>query len=147
MLVPIIGTVAKNNILDVGKKHSKLLYKLGRHHLLFAKRIHYSGDWRQKISRGYYCCYNISKAIRLIYSGEYSQESSDHKKIGELPDDFNRQSFWSNFLIQYRSDRNLADYDHGKNCRELKMTPKNYLIQTDKFLHDAKTYLVNRGVL
>lgn len=147
ILSPILDNATRDKILNVGKKHSKLLLKLSRQHLLFAKRINSNSDWRQKISRGYYCCYNASKAIRLLNSGEYSQEGSDHQKIGVLPKDFNRQSFWTNFLIQFRSDRNLADYDHDKKCGDLKMPPKKYIEQAESFYLDAKNYLLNRGAL
>ena len=145
-LSPILGSVTKQKILNVGKKHSKLLLKLSRQHLLFAKKIHSNNAWRQKISRGYYCCYNASKAVRLINSGEYSQEGKDHQKIGTLPIEFNRQSFWTNFLTQFRSDRNLADYDHDKKCGDLQMPPKKYIEQAELFYLDAKNYLHNRGV-
>jgi len=146
LLSPILDIAAREKILDVGKKHSKLLLKLSRHHLLFAKKLNSNNDWRQKVSRAYYCCYNASKAIRLINSGEYSQEGSDHLKIGALPKDLNQQSIWTNFLIQFRSDRNLADYDHDKKCDELKMSPIKYIEQAELFYQDAKQYLRNRGV-
>ena len=146
LLSPIIDSTNRDKILNIGKKHSKLLLKLSRQHLLFAKKLNSNSDWRQKVSRAYYCCYNASKAVRLLCSGEYSQEGADHKKIGDLPKDFNKQSSWTNFLIQFRSDRNLADYDHDKKCSDLKMPPKQYIEQTELFFNDAKKYLKDRGI-
>ena len=146
LLSPVLDDTSRDRILNVGKKHSKLLLRLSRQHLLFAKKLNANNDWRQKISRAYYCCYNASKAIRLICSGEYSQEGADHKKIGDLPKDFIRQSYWTNFLIQFRSDRNLADYDHDKKCRDLRMSPKKYIEQSEMFYNDSKNYLKSRGV-
>jgi hypothetical protein len=71
------------------------LYVLGRHHYLFAVRQN-NRAWRQKISRLYYGAYNASRAVRLCVSGDFSEDSSDHRKIGDLPDDFPNQAAYKN---------------------------------------------------
>ena len=97
------------------------LYALGRVHFLFAKRRS-NRDWRQKISRFYYGAYNVSRALRLYVSGEYSMDSSDHKKIVSLPDDFPNRDTYANRLDVLREDRNLCDYDHSAKLNDLLWT-------------------------
>ncbi|PJZ59685.1 hypothetical protein [Leptospira adleri] len=147
LLSLVLDNTEQKKILAVSEKHTKLLMKLSKHHLQFAKKISKPMDWRQKISRSYYSCYNASKAIRLITKGEYSQEASDHKKIGELPNDFPQESVWSNFLNQMRADRNLSDYDHEKICSDLTHTPREYITQTESFYKEVKKYLASRGIV
>ena len=113
------------------------LYALGLNHYYFAARQN-NRSWRQKISRLYYAAYNVSRAVRLCVSGEYSIDSSDHKKIDTLPDDFPNRNRYANRLTVLRDDRNLCDYDHTAKfasswsacptrsnwCNNSSMTPK-----------------------
>lgn len=147
LLSCVLSQSEQDKIIKIAHKHSKLLMKLSRDHLLFAKSIKGNHAWRQKVSRAYYACYNASKALRLANSGHYSQEGADHKKIADLPSGFNQKAFWGNFLTKFRSDRNLADYDHLKRSGDMSHTPKEYLKYSDEFYNEVKRYLINRGIL
>ena len=80
------------------------LYALGQGHYYFAIRQN-NRSWRQKISRLYYAAYNVSRAVRLCVNGEYSTDSSDHRKIETLPDDFPNWNKYANRLGALREDR------------------------------------------
>jgi hypothetical protein len=121
------------------------LYRLGRQHYSFAIRQH-NRSWRQKISRLYYGAYNVSRAVRLCVSGEFSDDSSDHKKIGALPGDFPNQATYANRLSVLRDDRNLCDYDHTALLADLLLDVDSSVRLVDDFLLDARSYLRNRGV-
>jgi hypothetical protein len=121
------------------------LYALGRNHYRFAVRQN-NRSWRQKISRLYYGAYNTSRAIRLAVNGDYSTDSSDHKKIETLPDDFPRKSIYSNRLGVLRDDRNLCDYDHTVRIGDLLIGVDEAVELVQQFMTDAQVYLSNRGV-
>lgn len=147
MLSSILPQPEINKILSFAYNHVKMLMKLATQQLNYAKSIKSRKAWRQKISRAYYACYNASKAIRLADSGYYSQESSDHKKIGELPNTFNNKTYWEDFLKKFRSDRNLADYDHVSLSKDLEYSPTTYLNEATNFINEARNYLINKGIL
>lgn len=105
------------------------------------------GSWRQKVSRGYYCCYCASRALRLAKTGTFSTEVDDHKKIGDLPDLFPERAIWADVLTKFRADRNLADYDHTVQSRALEYPADEYLERARLFLGGVKEYLRNEGVL
>ena len=113
------------------------LFKLGKSHYRFARRQN-NRDWRQKISRLYYGAYNISRAVRLCVNGEYSTESSDHKKVEAIPDDFPNKNTYSNRMAVLRDDRNLCDYDHAAVIGDLILAPGDALQLVGDFLQDAK---------
>lgn len=121
------------------------LYALGRYHFLFAKRQH-NRDWRQKVSRLYYGAYNVSRAVRLCVQGDYSMDSSDHKKVDNLPDDFPNKNTYANRLNVLREDRNLSDYDHSARSDDLVYRIEDSDEIVGKFLRDARKYLRGRGV-
>jgi hypothetical protein len=121
------------------------LYALGQSHYFFAIRQN-NRAWRQKISRLYYGTYNVSRAIRLCVSGEYSTESSDHKKIESLPGDFPNQNTYANRLRALREDRNLCDYDHTAKITDLVVGMYDSIELAQQFLKDAKSYLNQQGV-
>lgn len=123
------------------------LMRLGRAHLRFAKQASGPLSWRQRVSRGYYSAYLASRAIRLEVTGAYSTDPSDHKKIGELPGDFEAASRWKDFLTKFRADRNLADYDHSVSESALELPSAEYLAEADSFFNQAKRYLQSRGAL
>jgi hypothetical protein len=121
------------------------LYALGRGHYDFAVRQN-NRSWRQKISRLYYAAYNVSRAVRLCASGEYSVDSSDHKKIETLPDDFPGRNKYANRLGVLREDRNLCDYDHTAKLTDLVVGAEDAAVLVGQFLKDAQGYLTQRGV-
>ena len=120
------------------------LYRLGRGHFLFAVRQN-NRAWRQKVSRLYYAAYNASRAVRLCVNGEYSTEIADHKKIEHLPDDFPRRNTYANQLSVLREDRNLCDYDHTADSRDLILSIEDSQSLVTSFLADARAYLTKRG--
>ena len=117
-LVNVIDDTAIHAIEDEINKNVAKLYLLGKSHYSFAIRQN-NRSWRQKVSRLYYGAYNASRAVRLCVTGEYSADSGDHKKIGNLPDGFPNRATYSNRLSTLRDDRNLCDYDHTVNCSDL----------------------------
>jgi hypothetical protein len=121
------------------------LYALGLSHYHFATRQNIR-SWRQKISRLYYAAYNASRAIRLCVTGDYSTDSTDHKKIGALPEDFPNKSMYANRLEVLRDDRNLCDYDHTASLPDLVVGVDDAVELVEQFLDDAQNYLKRRGV-
>jgi hypothetical protein len=121
------------------------LYRLGRQHYLFAMRQN-NAAWRQKISRLYYGAYNGSRAIRLCVQGDYSTDATDHKKIGDLPDNFPNRETYKNRLNTLRDDRNLCDYDHTARSGDLSIGVKDSILLVTDFLSDAHGLLKQRGV-
>jgi len=87
------------------------MINLGETHLDFALRTP-ERHWRQTISRLYYSAYILTRAVRLYCTGKYSTEVSDHRKVGEFPNDFPTKSTYAVKLNVLRDDRNLCDYDH-----------------------------------
>ncbi|MEW7991095.1 MAG: hypothetical protein AB2820_12640 [Candidatus Thiodiazotropha sp.] len=144
-LTPILSAAEINKIELELKNNVRQLLRLGHAHLRFAKRASGQSMWRQRVSRGYYCVYSASKAIRLEVTGIYSTELTDHKKIGDLPADFQDRSRWKELLTKYRADRNLSDYDHSVRESALELSSATYLKFAEKFLKAAKIYLKNRG--
>jgi hypothetical protein len=120
-------------------KNVKELFQLGINHYNFAKTIN-SNDWRHKISRLYYAAYNVARSVRFRTSGIYSTDSEDHKRIGELPDDFPNQSRYKTSLDDLRDDRNLCDYDHTAKIEDTKLGIENACSLVEDFLNDAEQY-------
>jgi hypothetical protein len=135
-----IGAIETEICMNVAQ-----LYRLGRNHYSFAIRQH-NRSWRQKISRLYYAAYNISRAVRLCVNGEFSEDSSDHKKIGVLPADFPNQATYANRLSVLRDDRNLCDYDHTAILADLVIQIDDSAELVESLLRDARSYLLQRGV-
>jgi hypothetical protein len=121
------------------------LYALGRNHYYFAVRQN-NRSWRQKISRLYYAAYNVSRAVRLGVNGDYSVDSSDHKKIESLPDDFPDKNKYANRLSVLREDRNLCDYDHTAKLADLVVGANDASVLVQQFIKDAQGYLMQRGI-
>lgn len=144
-LVNVVEQAALDSIQTEINVNIGQLYALGRAHFSFAQR-HNNRDWRQKASRLYYGAYNVSRAVRLCVSGEYSTDPSDHKKIQSLPDDFPNKNTYANRLAVLREDRNLCDYDHAASRNDLLSSVEDSAEIVEKFLRDAKGYLRGRGV-
>jgi hypothetical protein len=121
------------------------LYRLGRNHYLFARRQN-NRDWRQKISRFYYGAYNVSRSVRLCNNGDYSTDSSDHKKIESLPPGFPNIAAYQNQLIALREDRNLCDYDHSSSISALALGVVDTQTLVSSFLADAQSFLNAKGI-
>lgn len=121
------------------------LYGLGRNHYHFARRQN-NRAWRQKISRFYYGAYNVSRALRLCDKGEFSTDSSDHKKIGDVPDALPGRAAYENQLSALRDDRNLCDYDHTGDIASLVLGLATSEQLVGNFLRDARVFLISRGV-
>ena len=122
-----------------------LLYALGRNHYYFAVRQN-NRSWRQKISRLYYAAFNVSRAVRLCVNGEYYTDSSDHKRIESLPEDFPNKNRYANRLAVLREDRNLCDYDHTAKLADLVVGLNEAAELVEQFQSDAEKYLRLRGV-
>lgn len=132
-------------IKEQQKFQAQAMFELGVKHYRFAKAQNQS-HWRQRVSRFYYGAYNGSKAIRYMVEGSHSTDSSDHKKIGDLPQDFTNRATYSTRLKELRDDRNKCDYDHGAKARDLFITQADAESLTRNFLREAKAYLEERGL-
>ena len=103
--------------------------------------------WRVVVSRSYYAAYNASKSVRFYVDGRVSLGSDDHKKVGDLPEDFPDRGHWSNFATELRRDRNLADYDPWSHTRrELTYQPQDARIAVNQFVTACRDYLRSRGL-
>jgi hypothetical protein len=127
------------------KLQAQAMFLLGVQHYRFAKAQNHS-HWRQRVSRFYYGAYNGSKAIRYLVEGAHSTDSSDHKKIGELPDDFTNRATYSTRLKELRDDRNKCDYDHSARAADLFIRQVDAETLTRDFLRETKAYLEGRGL-
>jgi len=125
--------------------HTTAIFALATSHFEFAERQR-SSEWRQKISRYYYACYNGSKALRFQVDGAFSADVSDHKKVGELPSDFPNRDYYKNKMESMRTDRNSCDYDHAVMVADLLDTPENIGQFTRDFLDQVKAYCNARGL-
>jgi len=83
---------------------------------------------------------------QVIVNGEYSVDSSDHKKIEALPDDFPDKNKYANRLGVLREDRNLCDYDHTAKLTDLVVGANDAAVLVQQFLKDAQGYLTRRGI-
>lgn len=142
-----------SHVLDaaaVGKLRQEIdrniaeLLQLGEEHLIFARGIA-PRHWRQRISRLYYAALNFKRAITLDHSGEFSTDVSDHKNVGNLPDDFPSANTFGTRLENLRDDRNLADYSHVSTESDLILRPSDAEVLVVNFQTVAKKYLQDRG--
>jgi hypothetical protein len=126
-------------------RNVRQLFALGESHFTFAKNQP-PRYWRQKVSRCYYGAYNVSRALRLASTGDYSTESDDHKRIGQLPDGMPDRDRFSNGLKGLREDRNSCDYDHTISESHLIMVPDDAIQLVGEFVNVADKYLIDRGL-
>ena len=122
------------------RKNVVQLFTLGERHFEFAKTIS-AIHWRQVVSRSYYGVYNVSRALRLAVSGQYSQDIKDHEKIGDLPDNFPDKSTYANRLRLLKDDRNLCDYDHTAVETDLGINRVDTITLVGNFVLHARDYL------
>ncbi len=121
------------------------LFHLGNDHFTFASGLSPQA-WRQRISRYYYGAYNIARAVRLADSGVFSTDSSDHKRVGELPSSLANHQTYLNRLPVLRDDRNLCDYDHSAVETDLAIPVVDAEQLVRELESDARTWLVSRGI-
>lgn len=140
----ILDAAACNAIQSEINTNVELLFALGESHYIFAKQLARQ-HWRQRISRFYYGAYNVRRAVSLHENGSFGTEVDDHKKT-ELPTGLNNSSTYGNQLRVLRDDRNLSDYDHTAIETDLVLTQNEAEIFVTDFLHDARAYLVGRGI-
>ncbi len=136
----LIGPSATSALNSEIQNNIDQLVNLGKKFIHFAKRLP-SQQWRNKVSRAYYGIYNISRAIRLEDSGAYSTDSTDHKKVGDLPKDFASKERFQNLLQMVREDRNLCDYDHTTKISNLAMHPNDTIELAEDFLREAELWI------
>ncbi len=129
------------------QENVKQLFRLSEGHLRFAATVSGRVSWRQRVSRAYYSCYCASRAVRLAKNGFYDTDPSDHKRIGNLPDDFPSKAIWEDLLTKFRADRNLADYDHTVGESALELKSLEYLDKAERFLRESRSYLRGRGLI
>ncbi|HBT76328.1 MAG TPA: hypothetical protein DEB39_05245 [Planctomycetaceae bacterium] len=120
------------------------MFNLGLDHYHFAEGTD-SSDWRHKKSRLYYAAYNVARSIRLHYDGVYSTDSEDHKKVGNLPNDFPNLAKYQNDLPILRDDRNKCDYDHVASEQDLFIGIDDTVTLVEEFIQDSRDYLKTKG--
>ena len=143
-LASVLDQAALQLVEDAIRANVLLLFSLGSQHYSFARRLP-NRHWRQAVSRAYYGAYNVSRAVRLQVSGEFSTDAKDHQKFDSLPDDFPKKSTYSNRLATLRDDRNLCDYDHTATEADLVIGRAAALTLAEEFIADAKGYLTSLG--
>lgn len=125
---------------------AQAMFNLSLKHFRIAKRLN-APDWRQKVSRSYYASYSCSKLLRYYVEGTNSKDVGDHKKVGNLPDDFPNRAFYSNKLTIMREDRNLCDYDHIAKAKDLSIGVGGTITLSRDFIHEVKVYVSGRGLV
>jgi len=143
-LAHILDATALRAIDAEVQKNVKQLVGLGRHHFKFAATLS-PADCRQMIPLLYYAAYNTSGAVRLGHDGVYSQDPTDHKKVGELPAALPQQNTFAVQLPHLRDDRNLCDYDHTALVTDLMIPPADALTLVDAFITEARMFLGAKG--
>ncbi|MBD3894646.1 hypothetical protein IEI94_02095 [Halomonas sp. ML-15] len=148
-MISVLTDVVSNESVDLLEKelerHVIALCELANDHILLASSVS-AARWRQKVSRSYYCAYNTRRAVELYVSGVYNIDSSDHKNVHKLPDDFPEKETRVARLRDLREDRNSADYDHTVVEGSLLISSSESVSFAKDFLDDAKVYLEARGV-
>lgn len=123
--------------------------RLAQYHLQVARSLVNSNrNWRSVVSRSYYAVYTASRTVRFYVEGSVKLDVDDHKRVGDLPNDFPKKPEWSNFVVELRRDRNLADYEPWQHVRRsLTHSPNKALKKSAEFVGESRKYLRQRGVL
>ncbi len=149
MIVGILDGLLEPDQIDLinlqQRLQAKAMFDLGLSHFRFGKSLN-NTHWRQRVSRFYYGAYNGSKAIRYLVDGAHSTDSSDHKRIGDLPKGFPMRETYNARLKELRDDRNKCDYDHTARARDLFISQTNAEQLTGDFLRHTLAYLNGRGL-
>jgi hypothetical protein len=144
-LTSVLSAAALTAIEGEIQKNVAEMFRLGLSHHAFATGPA-RREWRQCVSRLYYACYAVSRSVRLEVDGHFTTESTDHKRVGDLPEDFPRREQFKNQLVTLRDDRNLADYDHTATEMELVFPVADAIVMAQDFIDEAGRYLTVRGV-
>ena len=73
-------------------------------------------------------------------------DATDHKLIGDFPDDFPSSNRFATELVGLREDRNLADYNHDATENDLLKVPRDVEALVTAFHTEAHKYLTDRGI-
>ena len=144
-LVHVVDAPAIDAIEEEIRNNTVQPYSLGLQHYRFAKQ-RARRIWRQCVSRLYYAAYNMARAVRLFVDGDYSAQTTDHRKFTNLPADFPNRLTYANRLTVLREDRNLCDYDHAADRADLVIGVSESIELVEDFMQDTKVYLKNRGL-
>jgi hypothetical protein len=131
---------------DEVRANVRTLFALGRSHYQFAAGLP-AAQWRQRVSRLYYGAYNARRAITLEVDGSFSIDSSDHKNVSQIPDDFPNVAVFRVRIPNLREDRNMADYNHLAQETDLVSPVNDYQDLVRDFIAVASVYLTNRGTI
>lgn len=145
-LTHLLDPAALKQIDDDIASAAVSMFGFGEQHFLFADSLAKT-YWRQTVSRCYYAAYNIVRSIRLYIDGSYSTDSSDHKKIDQLPNDFPSRSTYTVQLPILREDRNLCDYDYSASDTDLALGRDDSLRLVRNLIADARAYANSKGLL
>ena len=126
-------------------EEAKALYDLGIEHYNVAIKLK-PIEWRNIVSRLYYCSYNLGRSLRLVETGVYATDLKDHKNIGVLPASLSNSARYINVLESFKEDRNSCDYDHRVVETDLFQNSAFYKVFTSDFIQDTKIYLTNKGI-
>ena len=78
-------------------------------------------------------------------TGDFFTDSTDHKKIEDLPKDFPNKAKYVTRLSALREDRNVSDYDHTAQITELAIKVPDATLLVESFWRDTQAYLSSRG--
>lgn len=86
--------------------------------------------------------------MRYYVHGGVSLDADDHKKVGDLPDDFPARQRWVQFLVDLRDARNKGDYDPWPDThRTLPLSTHDAVALAGEFVREVRAYLKSRGCL
>jgi hypothetical protein len=83
----------------------------------------------------------------LEVDGSFSIDSSDHKNVSQIPDDFPNVAVFRVRIPNLREDRNMADYNHLAQETDLVSPVNDYQDLVRDFIAVASVYLTNRGTI
>ena len=141
----VVDQQALDNIELKIREQVQLFFTLSLKHFRMAKGQN-AQAWRQKVSRFYYAAYTSSRMVRYYCNGDFATDTTDHKKVGDLPKDFPNRSRYKILLDTLREDRNTGDYDHLATAKDLVQSCSYWEILVTGFLQDSAEYLRNKGV-
>jgi hypothetical protein len=144
-LAGVLDEEALQAIEDEIHRNVRQLFRLGRQQYRFACSLS-PPQWRNAVSRMYFGAYNVSRAIRLCFGGEYSTDVQDHQKFEKLPADFPSKDRFANRFAVLRADRNLCDYDHTATAPQLVIPRREAEKLVKEFIDESARYLAERGV-
>jgi hypothetical protein len=119
-------------------------FELARMHYADASAVDPSANSRSVYSRAYYAAYNASKAVRYIVRGSVSLRGDDHKKVGDLPNNFPELDAWITKLPLLYQHRLRADYDNwSETASENELSPSECLTTAHAFIAASEQFLLS----